>query len=665
VSNVANAPDLPLLRRRRVLVVEDEAIVAVDLEARLGRLGYDVCGLTDTCDGAIADARAMQPDLVLMDVHLIGERDGVDASLEIQKASGIPVIFLTAHADALTLSRIASAAPFGYILKPFEQRDLKALIEVAIYRQHAQGHLSRMERWLEATLSSMGDGVIAIDIDGKIKFINPVAEGITGWIQNLALGRDITEVFRLERHGNEILVTDFLQRAFQQGATVHLEEGHSLKLRDGRKLPVADSIAVIRDDNDAITGWVILFRDVSAAFNAETERRRLEESMMEARKLEALGALAGGFAHDFNNLLQVIMSGASVGREILNKLGGSEYPEQLRSLFNEIESAVDKGAGLCGKLLSYAGQSISNESFELTAVVRGEILRLDSMVDWDANLVFDLADDLPLVHANADQVRQMLRNLVINASEALEGKSGRIAVKTCRFYADRTFLSQCRVGGELPAGDYVLLEVTDSGCGMSSELMARIFDPFFTTKFRGRGLGLAASAGMIRMWGGALRVVSSPGRGASIQVVFTEDFTTPTRQPAISPPGVWKGSGLVLLVDDEPAVLATCSLLLKNLGFDVETADDGRDALAAVQRNRERYCCVCMDMTMPRMSGRDAFTAMRAQFPSLPVIIMSGYSDEFEKGLFEDQRTSAFLRKPFSKQELSDLLRRVLDLSQH
>ena len=283
----------PLLREKpRILIVEDESLVAADLEERLNKLSYEVCGQADTCDGAVADSLRLKPDLVLMDIHLIGKKDGVEAANQIHRSTGIPVVFLTAHADDATLARIGVVEPFGYVVKPFDERELKATIEVALYRHQAESRLKKMERWLATTLNSIGDGVIATDLNGKVKFINAMTEALTGWLSHMALGRDVTDVFILEKGGENVSVTGLLNQALQKGAGIYIEEGHFLKARDGRKFPVDDSISVIRDDDDKITGWVIVFRDVSARLDAEQKRICLEEKMREAQ-MGILASLTG------------------------------------------------------------------------------------------------------------------------------------------------------------------------------------------------------------------------------------------------------------------------------------------------------------------------------------------------------------------------------------
>ena len=279
-------PAVPL----RVLIVEDEGLVALDLEERLLKLGYEVAGVVDNGADALRVTRAANVDLVLMDIHIRGERDGIETTATLRESADIPVVFLTAHADEATLLRAGETEPFGYILKPFDERELRATVQMAHYRHRAEGRLRKMERWLATTLRSIGDGVIATDSDGRVTFINAMAEATSGWSRAEAIGRLLSEVFVITTTPDGPDETqDLLNRAMTDGVTVFLGEGRSLRTRDGQLVPVDDSLAPIRDDHGEITGCVVIFRDNTAHLAAEKARRELEMKMQEAQRLEKPG----------------------------------------------------------------------------------------------------------------------------------------------------------------------------------------------------------------------------------------------------------------------------------------------------------------------------------------------------------------------------------------
>ena len=249
-----------------VLIVEDESLVALDLQERLTQLGYEVGAVVDNGTDALLYARTMQFDLVLMDIHIHGETDGIQSAAALRETMDVPVVFLTAHSDEATLNRAGLSEPFGYLLKPFDARDLRATLQMAHYRHRAESRLRRIERWLANTLRSIGEGVIATDGVGHIIFINAMAEGVSGWTRAAALGRHLSEVVITTMDGpNEIL--ELLDRAMTDGLVI--TEGRCLRTRDGRARPVDYSLAPIRDDQGGTIGCVVIFRDNTTCLDAE------------------------------------------------------------------------------------------------------------------------------------------------------------------------------------------------------------------------------------------------------------------------------------------------------------------------------------------------------------------------------------------------------------
>jgi|AGTN01.2.fsa_nt_gi PAS domain S-box/PAS domain S-box/PAS domain S-box len=264
----------------KILVVEDERIVAMDLMSRLRNLGYEVPGSASSGEEAIEKAVRWRPDLVLMDIYLNGEMDGIQAAVRIKSRFNIPVIYLTAYADPGTLQRAKVTEPFGYVLKPFEERELLTTIEMALYKYRIEQRLKDSERWLATTLKSIGDGVVATDQDGRVKFMNPVAENLTGWKQGEALGKSLTEVFRLVSVDAKQPLDNPLNRVLMQGTVTGLSTSAILVSRDGRETPVYDSAAPIKDDDGTVTGVVLIFSDI-------TERKRAEEALRESQRFQS------------------------------------------------------------------------------------------------------------------------------------------------------------------------------------------------------------------------------------------------------------------------------------------------------------------------------------------------------------------------------------------
>ena len=518
-----------------------------------------------------------------------------------------------------------------------------------------ESRLPKMDRWVATTLRGIGDGVIATDSEGRITFMNAMAEVMTGWTQNEAIGRHLSVVFVVVPESGLEETCELLHRALADGVVMTPGEGRFLRTRDHRLVPLNDSIAPVRDDLGRVTGCVVIFRDHTAHYEAERRRRRLEAKMQEAQRLESLGVLASGIAHDFNNLLLAVTCNAS--------LGSTMAPEDspLQGCLRDIEEAAHRAALLCRQMLSYADQNQAfSKVLELSAFTRDTAQLLHVAIGKNASLVFDLAEGLPPLRSDPSQLQQVIMNLVINGSEAFEGRPGVLTVRTRRFHATRAFISGCRVGADLEEGDYLMLEVSDTGHGMPPEVLARIFDPFFTTKSTGRGLGLAALSGIIRNHGGALAVKSAPGVGTTFQILFPQIDSIPMSAAPVAPDLSWHGSGRALLVDDELSTRLAGGAVLRHLGFEVETAEDGAQGVEKAIEPDGDYRVVLLDLTMPKLDGHAAFRAIRTKLPEMPVLLMSGSYDEQATRLFELGDPVGFIQKPFSVGDLSVKLQPLL-----
>lgn len=268
----------------KILIVEDEALVATDLNRCLIDLGYHVAGLVDTGEEAVSQTLALRPDVVLMDIILKGPLNGIEAAGQIRTTvrPPPPVVFLTSHADEDTLQCAGFSEPFGYLVKPYEARALRAAIETASYRHHAEGRIREMERWLATTLRSIGDAVLATDKVGRVSYLNPMGETLTGWTLCEALGQPVAQVFRTLRAHDRQPIPDPVRRATQEGITLDTKTETLLVHRDGPEIPIDDSAASIRDDEGHVTGAVLVFRDATARKKQEAEREQMITELQEA-----------------------------------------------------------------------------------------------------------------------------------------------------------------------------------------------------------------------------------------------------------------------------------------------------------------------------------------------------------------------------------------------
>ncbi len=405
-----------------------------------------------------------------------------------------------------------------------------------------------------------------------------------------------------------------------------------------------------RDSSGQVSGLMGVSIDITA-------RRRAEEAVLQAQKLESLSVLAGGIAHDFNNLLVSILGNAGLALLELSP----ESP--ARESIEDIQAAGQRAAELARQMLAYSGKGhFVVQRIDLSQIVREMTHLLRASIGKSAALRFDSPPSLPAVEADATQLRQVVMNLVLNASDAIGDQEGVIRVSTGVRHATRADLAREFARDDLPGGDYVFLEVADTGVGMDAETRSRIFDPFFTTKFTGRGLGLAAVLGIVRGHRGAIRVDSEPGSGTTFVVLLPaaggalaqQDRETEAERGA-------KLAGVVLVVDDEPSVLAVTSRALRAFGMKVLSAPDGQEAVRTFQQHAGEIDCVLLDMTMPGMTGEDTIRALRAIRPGASVILMSGYSESEVSNRFAEHALSGFIQKPFELRVLREAIDRVLD----
>jgi two-component system, cell cycle sensor histidine kinase and response regulator CckA len=404
-----------------------------------------------------------------------------------------------------------------------------------------------------------------------------------------------------------------------------------------------------------IEGLVI---DITRRKQAEADKAALDRKLLESQKLESLGVLAGGIAHDFNNLLTTITGHASITR--MDLPAHSPLQEHLM----QIEAGAKRAAELCQQMLAYAGKGrflIQRSSLE--KLVRDTIPLLSHSISKRASLRFDFSPDTPDIDADATQLRQIIMNLVVNASDAIGDRDGTIMLTTGKLGHDDPRLTHAVLPPPSCAEDFAFLSVIDTGGGMPRETIDKIFDPFFTTKFAGRGLGLAAVLGIVRSHHGSLLVESTPGLGSSFTLVLPPSKSVPPATATGSRPPLESRAhplaGTVLLIDDEEGVRGVADQMFQSLGLKTLTAADGVEGLELFGKHQADIALVLLDLTMPRMSGEETLRQLRALAPQLPVILMSGYNESAVSGFADDPKLS-FLQKPFSLQVLHRQISRIL-----
>jgi two-component system cell cycle sensor histidine kinase/response regulator CckA len=504
-----------------------------------------------------------------------------------------------------------------------------------------------------------------------VRYSNPAFSRLAGTANKELLGRPFAEAVP-ENSANDC--SAMLERVFRTGVPERLNEQlHN----QAHLLPVYWSYsvwAILGEDRNPVglmirvadATEVAVFRTQAAAMNealivssvrqhelidtierGEAERRELELKVFQARKLESLGVLAGGIAHDLNNILTPILGYAQLATELL------PVDSPARSMVEEVGKNARRAADLVLQILAFAGKGrFVLIAIDLSALVRELDLLLKSKVSAGVELRYDLDPSLLPVRVDPTQIRQVVINLVANASEALPAGGGTIVVRTGSIRADGDPASS--------AGPCVYLEVTDTGCGMSKEAIENIFDPFFTTKFTGRGLGLSIVQGIARGHSGTLEVKSELGKGSSFRLILPSTRNPVEAAPVPKGSDVWRGTGTILVVDDEKGVRDFLTQLLVEHGFEVQIACDGREGVRIFREGSEAISAVLLDLTMPGMDGLETAEALRRIEPDLPIILMSGYSIRELTRQAEGIGNLEFVQKPFTLPVLLGAIRQAL-----
>jgi PAS domain S-box-containing protein len=556
-----------------------------------------------------------------------------------------------ATARALVIA-LGMALLFGLLLAFLNHRQLLTLSgnyerSFALAQSRTEA-LRASEEQLATTLRSIGDGVIATDAQGRITFLNAVAERLTGWRQSEAHGKDLHEVFTIVHEQTRQPVESPVTKVIRDGMVIGLANHTLLLSRDGTETAIDDTGAPIRNDQNDLLGVVLVFHDV-------TERKRLETQLLQAQKLESVGRLAGGIAHDFNNLLTAILGHTEMAEE--------EFDADCAVHVHlcGIRQAGERAADLTRQLLAFARrQVIEPKVIDLNALILSLDTLLRRLIGENIEIVFLLASGLNAVKVDTGQFTQILVNLVINARDAmLDG--GKITIETSNATLDADYAHQ---HDGVEPGEYVLLAISDTGTGIEEAIRLHIFEPFFTTKEKGRGtgLGLATVYGIVKQAGGHIWLYSEPGKGTTFKIYLPRSLET---SQALATPEVFRvlpgGTETLLLVEDEPAVRALAASALRGRGYTVLEAANGAEALRTAQDHAEEVALLITDVVMPLLGGKELADRLQATRPDMKVLYVSGYTENtvVHHGVLEPG--ISFLSKPFTPASLARKVRDILD----
>ncbi len=685
------------LTKVRVLIVEDDFIIDMDIETQLKNLGYSVVGVASSGAEALQKVAETEPDLVLMDIKLKGEIDGIATATQIQARFDLPVIYLMAYANEEILQRAKMTEPFGYLIKPFEARELGMTIDMALHKYEIEKTLRKSEQWLDATLNSIGEGVIVTNKQDRIIFpveeINlawSVADQVAGVVARSHLAQPHRYLITaIEQAAESISITDtegdilYVNPAFEQitgysfvevvGQQIKIADknsaqGYALnqemwttirtgqvwrgrlanKRKDGTLYTVEVTINPVRDQSGAIVNYLGIQRDV-------THELKLEVQYNQAQKMEAIGRLTAGIAHDFNNLLTAINGFAGLMQ------AGLPADSPFLEMAGIILHSGQRATNLVRQLLAFSRkQVIEPQVLEINKIVTEIDKMLQRIIGEDIHVKTVLTSNLWWVKIDPTQVEQIIVNLAVNARDAMPD-GGELTIETSNVVLNEGYTSG-HLGGQ--PNEYVLLAISDTGFGMSQEVQAHLFEPFFTTKEpgKGTGLGLATVYGIVKQNKGDIWIYSEEGQGSTFKIYLprAKEAKQQLRCPEVEQK-MPTGSEVIILVEDDAEVRELARQVLAMQGYTLLEAKDGREALRLAARHSDPIDLLLTDVVMPGLNGRVLSEQLAQTQPDLKTLFMSGYTDEtivHHGVLIPDM---AFLPKPFSFMALAHKVRAVLD----
>jgi PAS domain S-box-containing protein len=530
----------------------------------------------------------------------------------------------------------ASLLVYGNLLSHLGQAFLGQRYSAILHRK-----LDETNRRYQLMIDGAKDyALFTVNAAGIVTSWNSGAERLLGYSQADIQGQDFTRFYAPEEVRNGAP-----RRTLEKAARAGWAEDKGWRIRkDGTRFLADGSMSSLGKGNDREFGKLI--HDVS-------ERRKSEAALLQAHKLESIGILAGGIAHDFNNLLTGILGSVSFAKTTLQP----DHP--AFPVLDVAEHSCEKAAKLTMQLLAYAGKGqFVVTRFDFSALISELLPLIATSVPKAVRVETDLAPGLPWIEADASQIEQIVMNLVINGGEAMGLNGGTLRIATG--------VAVLEAGTEGKPGRHVYMEVRDSGCGMSEATKASMFDPFFTTKFTGRGLGLAAVSGILRGHKGRMELDSAPGKGTAFRVFFPAVDAAPALRVETAPaPAAFRGTGTILVVDDEPAVRKLAQVILEQRGYSVLAAADGQEGVELFRGNAAEIVAVLLDMTMPVMSGKEAFRLIREIRPDVPVIVSTGYSELVAIEQFGSGAAIGFVQKPYTVMKLGDSIRAAIEQPQN
>lgn len=621
----------------KILLVEDDPIVASYIQDILRDFGYIVSGVIPSGEEALDAVLKDCPDLILMDIRLKDEMDGIETARQIQGKFDIPIVYMTAYSNENLLKQAKLTEPYAYLIKPVQPSELRANIEIALYKNKVDKHLKERKKLYYSVVANSLENIFLYDPETlKIIEANEAFQKTFGYNSEEIKNLTIYEIISHE-HEN---INYHIQHILREGQSFVGDRKYRHK--DGSIIDVEVNASLIKCDDRNLV-WVI-------AHNM-TEHKKFEYKLRQVYKMEAIQTLAKGIAHNFNNILASIMG--------FTELTMLDIPANSLSYSNleRLLKSVDRAKELVGQILTFTCQDRQGKKpVDIAVVVKNVLKLIKAGLCKNIEISQNIIACETVIMAMSMQMSELVMNLCVNSIEAMDEKGGKLEVTIDdEDIPERNNLS-------LPAGNYIRLTVSDTGCGIPDNIIDRIYDPFFTTKGlnQGTGMGLSVVYGIVKNCDGAIQVSSKVGKGTVFNLYFpkivveeTQEYTDMITMP--------RGEETILFVDDEEFFLEVSQNMFERLGYKVITTNSSIDAMKIFSSSPEKFDLIMTDYGMIHMTGIElAKEAMKIR-SDIPVILCTGFGDmiTLEKVIAEGIKD--LIMKPFGMKDISETVRKILD----
>ena len=629
--------------KAKIMIVEDNYIVAKDLQDTLIELSYSVTDIVDSGNEAVNLAGLNKPDLILMDIHLKGNMDGIEAASIIRDEYDIPIIFITTQADDYTLQRAKRTQPSGYIIKPVKKKELYSSIEMALYKQTIEKFLKRREEFLSITLKSISDAIITTDAKGLVNFMNPIAENILGCSQDEIFGKYLFQFIKIAKEVTKEDVIDPVQKTLETGEQINLENV-VLTSKDGKKYTISLTISPIRYERGIINGSVVILHD-------DTKKKKLYNELLKAQKLESLANLAGEIGHEFNNLLTVIIGNIELIKQRADL--GTDISENLE----EAEMAMQKAKDIAKQLLnlSYSGK-LEKRNIDLRKLLQEVIKSVlrSSFVRYQ----LILPENLWNIEADTTQISEVFYK-VLNKTFNLSNEVGKITIHGENIEINENSIIP------IDSGKYLKITIKEHNISMSSDQLNKVFEPLFSMDDKSSNfIDLAAAYSILKRHGGYITAESGEDEGISFVIYLPaiQEKEIKEKKPA---PEKNKKTKRILVMEDQDLVRIIIVKMLNHLGYEVEYVRHGKEAIdiySKAVKSDNFFDCVVLDLTVDfGMGAIETIKKLIEIDPKVKAIVSSGYTNDPVMLNYRDMGFKGKILKPYDLFELEKTVIEVIE----